>query len=344
MPRPSGTARRIRCEKHNLSYNPSTTPTCVLCAAEESSGPRPRDGLRVSPLTALGIIALAGGLVLGVARAGKALAHRGEQVYSEATKTAGKLDPESYRGLLEAVEAQVYPSQPPGFSHGSRIFEAAVELSHAIRDKVENNPFVDARLVDHSMDILSYGQRMSASEGIGYAAFDLNTAQSEWQEVRERVFLPTDWFTTVDVTPTIIAPASTLPVQPATDPAAIRALNDMALEMENLIRFARSTALPIGEPQSARDDWERRRMEEQWQNFRTAIGGRLRSAVNAVPEGRYRLSSDALRVRQYLANGITAIGSLVQSTSIPTRERRQRYIDQAERYHGQATLVLQELK
>ena len=324
-PRPSASGGRVRCEKHNSSYNTATS-CCALCAAEGTRRPSRREGLPISPLAAAAGLGLVAVLVVGVSKAGRALADRGDAVYTARAATAGKLDPAPFQTPLREVEDLVFSDQPPGFDHGSRIFRAAMSLSEAIRTQAGGNPMLDAKLSEHSQEVLSYGQMMAASEEVGYVAFDLTMAQQEWQDVRDRVFVAADWF----ASPAPSTQGSGQRPPPTTDPAAVRALRDMALEMENLVRFARSSAMSIDDPSTVRDDWERRRLNDQWQNFRTSIGGRLRSVLQAIPDGSYRLTNDARMAHEHLEAAADAVASLVRAPSPPSRTSRDRYLDQAE--------------
>ncbi len=321
----------VRCNRHGVFYNPDRFDGCAVC---RSGAQKSQEDRKLSPVALLaGVVGIA---VVGL-MVGKGLmsaAAHGDSVMEEASRTANRIDPNTYRSEVEALEELVYAERVPSFDYGGSILRAASTLSDMIRSK-ESGLLLRSRNQQASMEILSFGQGQAASEEVGYALMDLSVTRTEWEEVRGRVFLDADWFR--HTTPRVGSVAK--PSSPTMHPSTLRMLQDLATELDQTVRLARSHTQRIGDLTVDPRSSEGQRLRADWDSFRQSMQTRLSGILTALPEGGRWMTNDAATAHQYLTQAVDQLTGLVRSSTPPPTSQRtatlnaaQRLIDQAKRY------------
>lgn len=324
----------VRCKRHGVFYNPDKYDGCAVC---RSGSQQTQEYRRFSPITFL--IGIAGVAVIGlvVGKGTRSVAARGDAVMAETSRTAVRLDPNAFRSEVESLEAIVYAEGAASFHHGSSILHAANTLSDVIRSK-EVGLIGQSRQHQAILEIQSFGQRQAAAEDVGYAVMDLSQARADWEEVRARVFREADWFR--HATPRMGSVARSAAEQ-TTHASTLRMLADLATEMDQTVRFARSHSQRFGEPTGDPRSSETERQLADWMSFCQAMQTRLHTITDVRRAGGVPMPNDALATHQYLMQAADYLSRLVTSRVVPPENVRNSTLNDAERLVEQAKLRLQ---
>jgi len=149
------------------------------------------------------------------------------------------LDPDRYRNEIETVEQILYGESPHSISNYDRISGAIFQLgSRAL--EAEDHPLrkEKARLI---MSLASHSSMVSET---GYGLRDMGFLRSGWEDVRQQVFQPVDWFETTKKG----SATSPSPHSPPVSMGEVKSFQLVLDRVEILIEKGRWEVEELGEP------------------------------------------------------------------------------------------------
>jgi hypothetical protein len=203
---------------------------------------------------------------------------------------AGRIDPEPYRGDLEAAEAVLYKDAPASYSDGDQVsaalYRAASRAMAASGDPVQQEK---ARV------LVAFAGEAGAVEDAGYALPDLGSLRARWCEVRAEVFRDADWFREADTG----LESRQHPPRPRASAGDVHDVGKVVDRLSDLIRKGRRQAEDLGEPIYALEMIDRagevqiahwQAWSRQWDEKLTDLARQLPPAPGLDDNGHYLLA------------------------------------------------------
>lgn len=268
----------VKCELHELHYNPTEQTGCVLCVREE----RRAEASRRRLLVLVGVLGVAF-LAAAVHQATRSGAEGSNLLASvgggdaigpgEIGSVASKLDAEAYRPEIDRLEAILYQTTPLTLDNVDQAAGAARGLADRIQAR--ETPQRGGAAV---MRILTWASSALEDE-VGSPLADLSQARSGWEEVRSQTFEPVPWFGVAAV-----------PEAAQSSPSAevsrsvVASLQTVSNDIFHLIRVGRLESDAIGEIVSdAKDDPAVLETRRKWNEWRREWASQVQRAAKRMP-------------------------------------------------------------
>ncbi|HSR67652.1 MAG TPA: hypothetical protein VLU25_06900 [Acidobacteriota bacterium] len=186
----------VVCPQHGVRYNPQVSDGCVICRRDrQEAGEDSEQGGRWGLMTAsvLGLVLVV--LVISAVLRPSDRAQAADQKTPPKPRTVMTalseqgLDPQPFRPQIERLEKLLYQGSPSA-PLGGEIESAVAELAKQVGQ--QSSPLVGTAV---TLRLLTFKDWIGARSDVGYGVLDLSQARLHWEsEVRDKVFLPADWF------------------------------------------------------------------------------------------------------------------------------------------------------
>ncbi len=298
--------RMVKCKIHGLHYDPEMSTGCTLCLRDAAKAGRPSR----PPQLVLILLCLLGmaAILLYIFRPGQ-----GEAtgiidlgVASNPAVTVTKLDPEPYRGQIQALETALFRTPLDETEDllvaSSNVRAATDDLSSAI---LRSEPIDGLTTADL---IARIGQGVPADQVV---LTDIQRARDQWTRLRKQRFLSADWFTEPSA-------AGAVPDTTAADFSSIAAsvlalIEDGAVEVETLNDPGLSTG---GDDGFEEDDsalrW--RTFARDWLDQLKSLQSRLPARPGAGAAGNLLVAIQDLEQAMRLARSLATSNQLPSVT------------------------------
>ncbi|NJL26665.1 MAG: hypothetical protein HC897_01725, partial [Thermoanaerobaculia bacterium] len=183
--------RLVRCKIHGLHYDPKLTSGCIICRKQEQPKRRSPQ-LAIMLLLLLGIVfvflqLLTPWLKQPSAETGPAIAEiEAQSAETQAPGRPPRLEPQPFRGAIEALEGALFRPQTPDLSEiDDQVAAAGSRLSEELQRGGGDMGLAAAASIDSLLE------RWQTSLG---TLQDVEKARSQWIESRDRFFEEAPWY------------------------------------------------------------------------------------------------------------------------------------------------------
>jgi len=237
------------------------------------------------------------------------------------------LDPTPYREMIEGLERLLYQQGTPDMSTASQVETRMFELGTAVmRGAGRGNPA--------GQRITALGSNIGSEADVGYASMDLPRARQRWEEVRNDVFQPADWFrgASADLAEAQTPAAVAQPVAPA---ALVSGLQTAASNVGFVIRTGRRTLQSYGEvgvdvPARTPEAQQLAQRFQAWSTSWTDQINNVRRTIPSLPPNAERNAADAWQELDRATRELNEIPRTMNPYGVPSRAEREAHFANAE--------------
>jgi len=244
-----------------------------------------------------------------------------------AAGNANGLDPAPYREMIEGLEHLLYQQGTPDMSTASQVETRLFELGTAVmRGAGRGN--------SAGQQITALGSNIGSESDVGYAAMDLPRARQRWEEIRNDVFRPADWFqgATAGLTEAQTLAAAAAPVAPAD---LVNGLQTAASNVGFLIRTGRRALQSYGEvgvdvPARTPEAQQLAQRFRAWSTSWTDQINNVRRTIPTLPSNAERNLADAWQELDRATCELNEIPRTMNPYGVPSRVERDAHFANAE--------------